>query len=116
MVGVYKVQQSVWLGTFSSILSTDYPTNMKTSFILLCLALYVAAVFADCDPDGNGMPSCSGSDNSKYRNFWDPTHYWVCQGGSAVSVACEIIGGFDQATSQCITWDKWTWVPPCPAT
>ncbi|XP_043070484.1 uncharacterized protein LOC122322436 [Drosophila grimshawi] len=89
---------------------------MKTSFILLCLALYVAAVFADCDPDGNGMPSCSGSDNSKYRNFWDPTHYWVCQGGSAVSVACEIIGGFDQATSQCITWDKWTWVPPCPAT
>ncbi|KAH8395575.1 hypothetical protein KR222_000483, partial [Zaprionus bogoriensis] len=84
------------------------------ALVLLCLALYVAVVLA-CDPDGNGKPDCSASNEGvKYRNFWDPTHYWQCENSVAQSVQCQNSTGFIAKSSSCVPWSEWEWVAPCP--
>ncbi|EDW11833.1 uncharacterized protein LOC6576401 [Drosophila mojavensis] len=86
---------------------------MKAALILLCLALFVVAIYADCDPNGNGLPNCSGTSTTRYRNNWDPTRYWVCEGNTPTVVKCDIGLGYDPVTSECIPWSQWQWYPVC---
>ncbi|XP_064553821.1 uncharacterized protein Peritrophin-15b [Drosophila montana] len=89
---------------------------MKAAFVLLCLALFVAVAYgADCNPDGNGQPTCSGTSSTRYRNNWDPTRYWVCEGNTATTVLCDDQTGFDPKTSTCVPWSSWQWYSPCPS-
>ncbi|KAH8281853.1 hypothetical protein KR054_003361, partial [Drosophila jambulina] len=88
---------------------------LSPAIVLLFLALF-AAVYADqaCDPDGNGKPDCTGITNERFRNFWDPTHYWLCNGtAEPVSVQCEISQGFNSKTGKCVPFAEWEWTFPC---
>ncbi|XP_046802577.1 uncharacterized protein LOC124418876 isoform X2 [Lucilia cuprina] len=88
---------------------------MKTVFFTV-LALAVAAVLA-CNPDGNNQPECTSNNlNVPIRNFWDPTHYWLCKSAGAVaeSVRCPDSQGFDSAKGECVSFDVWQWTEPCP--
>ncbi|KAM7349686.1 uncharacterized protein ACRADG_008531, partial [Cochliomyia hominivorax] len=88
-------------------------------YLVLCLTalvLALACVLA-CDPHGNNEPKCSSSNlDVPIRNFWDPTHYWLCKTADAPaeSVRCPDSHGFDSAKGQCVPFDQWQWTPPCP--
>ncbi|XP_065363584.1 uncharacterized protein LOC135956906 [Calliphora vicina] len=89
---------------------------MKSMFCLTILAFAVACVLA-CDPDGNNQPECSSSNlNAPIRNFWDPTHYWLCKSAGAApeSIRCPDAQGFDSAKGACIPFEEWKWAEPCP--
>ncbi|KAH8334148.1 hypothetical protein KR059_006951, partial [Drosophila kikkawai] len=89
---------------------------LPPAVVLLFLALF-AAVYADqaCNPDGDGMPDCTGRSGQVSRDNWDPTHYWECDDtGVAVLTACESQTGFDPKTGKCIPWSTWQWYEPCP--
>ncbi|XP_017004807.2 uncharacterized protein Peritrophin-15b [Drosophila takahashii] len=90
---------------------------MKAVVVLLFLALFVA-IHADyvCNPDGDGKPdSCLGRTGQVSRDFWDPTHYWICAGaGEPELAACDDQTGFDPKTGKCVPWNLWQWYPPCP--
>ncbi|TMW51306.1 hypothetical protein DOY81_003625, partial [Sarcophaga bullata] len=83
----------------------------------VCFMLLTVACVLACDPDGNNKPVCSKSNlKQPIRNFWDPTHYWVCSsaGAEPESVRCPDSEGFDPAKGACISFDKWQWTEPCP--
>ena len=86
--------------------------------MLVVIALAIASVFA-CNSNGNGMPDCNTVAAGRYRNFWDPTAYWVCAGKSAAtSRRCEDDYGaqrtmYDSAKDECVNWADWVWTPPC---
>ncbi|EDW85235.2 uncharacterized protein Dwil_GK18386 [Drosophila willistoni] len=64
---------------------------MKAALIAVLFLAFVAAVLADCNPNVDGKPaSCAGVRGVvNYRNNFDPTHYWQCNGDTTVeSVAC----------------------------
>ncbi|XP_023303213.1 uncharacterized protein LOC111685196 [Lucilia cuprina] len=89
---------------------------MKFIICLTILSLAVAGVLS-CDPDGNNEPQCSANNlNVPIRNFWDPTHYWLCKsaGAAAESVRCPDSQGFDSAKGECVSFEEWQWVEPCP--
>uniref|UniRef100_A0A034WPA5 Chitin-binding type-2 domain-containing protein n=1 Tax=Bactrocera dorsalis TaxID=27457 RepID=A0A034WPA5_BACDO len=92
---------------------------MKSRLLLvLCLWLLIAAACAaedTCDPDSDGKPVCPANSNGQtYRNFWDPTRYWVCNGaGEPTSESCPDNTGYSGTTNKCIPWTDWVWVPPC---
>ncbi|XP_030377230.1 uncharacterized protein LOC115626115 [Scaptodrosophila lebanonensis] len=89
---------------------------MKSALVLLCLAVFVAVAYgadSSCNPDGNNQPTCSGTDATPIRNFWDPTRYWVCNGGVAEAVECPIAQGFDPVSGACVDWGVWQWYAPC---
>ncbi|XP_054734666.1 uncharacterized protein LOC129242132 [Anastrepha obliqua] len=94
--------------------------KMKTVYILVLCALLLAnsAYTADeyCDPDSDGKPICQSISNGQtYRNFWDPTRYWVCDGsGEPISKRCPSGTAFSGETNKCVPWIDWVWVPPCP--
>ncbi|XP_034669473.1 uncharacterized protein LOC117902301 [Drosophila subobscura] len=89
-------------------------------FLLLALTLVVAVSYAasDCNPDGNGKPDCTGNVGKKFRNFWDPTRYWLCEtAGEPSVVLCENEAqdptGYDPVTQACVDWALWQWYAPC---
>ncbi|XP_022208135.1 uncharacterized protein LOC111064689 [Drosophila obscura] len=89
---------------------------MKAALVFLCLALLVGVSFAAsiCNPDGDGKPDCVGRAGLVSRDYWDPTHYWVCDSsGNAVLAACQQ-QGFDPKTGECVDWSLWQWYAPCP--
>ncbi|XP_037954308.1 uncharacterized protein LOC119684354 [Teleopsis dalmanni] len=88
---------------------------MKFVFAFALIIAALACINADCDPDGNGQPDCTGvTARTVYRNFWDPTRYWVCSSGQLSSENCPINTGF-LTIGGCVDWSKWDWVAPCPA-
>ncbi|KNC25624.1 hypothetical protein FF38_03381 [Lucilia cuprina] len=77
---------------------------MKSVIFFTILAFALACVLA-CDPDGNNQPECTAKNvNVPVRNFWDPTHYWLCKSAGAVaeSVRCPDAEGFDSAKGACV--------------
>ena len=89
-------------------------------FALFALA-FAAVIAADCNPNSNGKPDCATEKAGNYRNFWDPTAYWVCDGSGseAVAVRCETNHGvsatmYDSVNDKCVNWADWEWTPPCP--
>ncbi|XP_004522484.1 uncharacterized protein LOC101454382 [Ceratitis capitata] len=91
---------------------------MKHSTILLLMALFIAYAYANdeyCDPDSDGKPICpANSKGETYRNFWDPTRYWICvSAGEPISKRCPSNTGYSGITNKCISWIDWVWVPPC---
>ncbi|KAM7346782.1 uncharacterized protein ACRADG_006565 [Cochliomyia hominivorax] len=89
---------------------------MKSAMFFAILAIAFACVLA-CDPDGNNQPECSSKNvNVPIRNFWDPTHYWLCKSAGAVaeSVRCPDAQGFDSAKGVCVDFSEWKWTEPCP--
>ncbi|XP_037955434.1 uncharacterized protein LOC119685266 [Teleopsis dalmanni] len=92
---------------------------MKFFFAFALIVAALACANADCNSDGNGQPDCVGARaGQKYRNFWDPTHYWSCasDGAEADNVECPIATGFLDSVGECVSWDQWVWTPPCPDT
>ncbi|XP_005191020.1 uncharacterized protein LOC101892639 [Musca domestica] len=90
---------------------------MKYFSCLIALLGLLAVVLA-CDPDSNNAPECSSSNlNVPVRNFWDPTAYWVCEKAAAAPelVRCPDAHLFDSEKGECVLWNKWKWVNPCPA-
>ncbi|XP_034473277.1 uncharacterized protein LOC117780745 [Drosophila innubila] len=84
---------------------------MKFVIVLFCLVAYVAA---ECNPNGNGEPNCTGIVGPQsYRNFWDPTKYFVCENGKISTVQCPINTGY-MSEGGCVSWITWVWTPPCP--
>ncbi|XP_023303215.1 uncharacterized protein LOC111685198 [Lucilia cuprina] len=89
---------------------------MKSVIFFTILAFALACVLA-CDPDGNNQPECTAKNvNVPVRNFWDPTHYWLCKSAGAVaeSVRCPDAEGFDSAKGACVPFSQWQWTEPCP--
>ncbi|KAM7346783.1 uncharacterized protein ACRADG_006566 [Cochliomyia hominivorax] len=89
---------------------------MKSVIFFAVLAFAFACILA-CDPDSNNQPECSAKNvNVPIRNFWDPTHYWLCKSAGAVaeSVACPIAQGFDVAKGVCVDFSEWKWTEYCP--
>ncbi|KAH8413358.1 hypothetical protein KR009_010380 [Drosophila setifemur] len=87
---------------------------MLPALVLLFVA-FVLAVYVDaaCNPDGDGKPDCVGRTGLKSRDFWDPTHFWLCDGtGEAVLKPCNQTG-FDPKTGDCVAWQEWVWYDPC---
>ncbi|KAH8262875.1 hypothetical protein KR044_007796, partial [Drosophila immigrans] len=86
------------------------------AIILLFLAMFVAAIYADCDPDGPGIPDCVAlrdtSGTIPYRNFWDPTRYFVCTSQGAETKPCPQGEGF-MTSGGCVSWSVWDWEPVC---
>ncbi|XP_017485417.1 PREDICTED: uncharacterized protein LOC108373979 [Rhagoletis zephyria] len=89
---------------------------MKFAYVFTFFALvFVVAIHAECDPDGDGKPTCTADNEGAIsRNFWDPTHYWQCKGGEATSVQCPPKTGFLESAKGCVAWSEWKWTPPCP--
>ncbi|KRF99536.1 uncharacterized protein Dwil_GK18688 [Drosophila willistoni] len=88
---------------------------MKAALIAVLFLAFVAAVLADCNPNVDGKPaSCAGVRGVvNYRNNFDPTHYWQCNGDTTVeSVACGN-GGFLTSANDCVSWSEWSWEPVC---
>ncbi|XP_037807781.1 uncharacterized protein LOC119601106 isoform X2 [Lucilia sericata] len=88
-------------------------------FLGLLTFAFSSAVIAnvDCDPDGNGKPVCVAENVGRpYRNFWDPTAYWLCRkaGAEAELVRCPSGKLFDAARGKCIPANQWIWTYPCP--
>ncbi|XP_036327625.1 uncharacterized protein LOC118740235 [Rhagoletis pomonella] len=91
-------------------------TIMKTiGTLVLCTLLLASAADEYCDPDSDGAPICPTNSNGQtYRNFWDPTRYWLCYGaGEPISVLCPSNTGYSGVSNKCVSWIDWVWVPPC---
>ncbi|XP_005190945.1 uncharacterized protein LOC101893283 [Musca domestica] len=89
---------------------------MKFVICLTILACLGASTLA-CNPHENNKPTCSASNvNEPIRNFWDPTGYWICESadGNAEMVHCPEAQLFDSEQGDCVWWDEWEWVDPCP--
>ncbi|XP_022208134.1 uncharacterized protein LOC111064688 [Drosophila obscura] len=85
-------------------------------FLLLAVALFVAICYADsdCNPDGNGKPDCAGNVGKQFRNFWDPTRYWLCSTAGEPDVKLCNQTGYDPVSQACVDWSEWQWYAPCP--
>lgn len=92
---------------------------MKSLLLLvLCMWPLIAiarAAVDSCDPDSDGKPVCPANSNGQtYRNFWDPTRYWICNGaGEPTTKRCPSNTGYSGTSNKCISWIDWVWVPPC---
>lgn len=64
----------------------------------------------------NGEPGCKGLEevNRMFRNFWDPTAYWVCekQGTRASLQRCPNSQLYSEELGRCIHYAEWTWTDP----
>ena len=94
--------------------------NLAALFLAVCIAAFVCvACAADCDPDSDGKPASCSVGAGNYRNFWDPTRYWLCAtaSGAPVDTACDSQYLFDPTSRQCVfynDWNKLAFVPYCP--
>ncbi|XP_060666101.1 uncharacterized protein LOC132798307 [Drosophila nasuta] len=92
---------------------------MKAAIILISLAMLIAAVYvtAECDPDAEGIPDCASllgdAAGTPYRNNWDPTHYFECDGSTVVREACGLGTGYVESSKTCVNWTVWEWEPVC---
>ncbi|XP_046802575.1 uncharacterized protein LOC111685195 isoform X1 [Lucilia cuprina] len=80
------------------------------------LAIGIVCILS-CKPEGSNKPECNDQNvNASVRNFWDPTHYWLCEtaGGEAKSVKCPDAQGFDADKGACVPFKEWKWTDPCP--
>jgi hypothetical protein len=70
-----------------------------------------------CDyNNGNGKPACNDKEFPRlWRNNWDPTRYWKCEGlnRAPVEVHCEENTAFSQPKQCCVPWQQWSWTAPC---
>ncbi|XP_055850189.1 uncharacterized protein LOC129914813 [Episyrphus balteatus] len=85
-------------------------------FFAVFAILLVLAVSSMAVPSGNGRPGCKTEQEIRdklYRNFWDPTAYWVCseQNTPASSARCPDEEAFVFSVRKCVPWDDWTWEP-----
>ncbi|EDW45238.1 uncharacterized protein LOC6617173 [Drosophila sechellia] len=64
----------------------------------------------------NGEPSCQGLDevNRMFRNYWDPTAYWVCdkQGTRARLQRCPQAQLYSEELGRCVHYADWAWTDP----
>lgn len=64
----------------------------------------------------NGEPSCQGLDevNRMFRNYWDPTAYWVCdkQGTRARLQRCPQSQLYSEELGRCVHYADWAWTDP----
>ncbi|XP_073835463.1 uncharacterized protein [Musca autumnalis] len=89
---------------------------MKYFSCWIALFALLGVVLA-CDPDNTNEPACANENlNVPTRHFWDPTAYWVCKsaGAGAELVRCPSAHLFDSQKAECVLWNKWNWVNPCP--
>lgn len=100
--------------------------NLNKNFFLFSSAL-VFAILAfgfvmivtradDCNPVGNGEPTCTAAFlGKKYSNPWDPTIYWICNTvGKATVGSCQgTFQGWSAKTKACVDWTAWEWFPAC---
>ncbi|XP_023303212.2 uncharacterized protein LOC111685195 isoform X2 [Lucilia cuprina] len=89
---------------------------MKSFIFFTILAIGIVCILS-CKPEGSNKPECNDQNvNASVRNFWDPTHYWLCEtaGGEAKSVKCPDAQGFDADKGACVPFKEWKWTDPCP--
>ncbi|EDV95039.1 GH23828 [Drosophila grimshawi] len=64
----------------------------------------------------DGEPGCQGLDevNRMFRNFWDPTAYWVCdkQGTKARLNRCRQSQLYSEELGRCVHYAEWSWTEP----
>ncbi|XP_075164368.1 uncharacterized protein LOC142236971 [Haematobia irritans] len=89
---------------------------MKGVLYFALLYFCVLAFGDECNPDGNGRPECiMPYVGQPFRNFWDPTAYWLCTaaGAEAEFKRCPTLFLYDSALRACIPAREWKWTPPC---
>ncbi|XP_075164367.1 uncharacterized protein LOC142236970 [Haematobia irritans] len=88
---------------------------MKLYMRILFLIVVGISICDACDPNGDGKPQCSLLSFGKtYRNFWDPTAFWICNFmGKAELLRCPISTLYDSESKRCIPSSQWVWTPPC---
>ncbi|KAH8306305.1 hypothetical protein KR018_007188 [Drosophila ironensis] len=64
----------------------------------------------------SGEPGCQGLEevNRMFRNFWDPTAYWVCdkQGTRARLQRCPQSQLYSEELGRCVHYADWAWTEP----
>ncbi|XP_055907333.1 uncharacterized protein LOC129942433 [Eupeodes corollae] len=83
-------------------------------FVICSLLLILAISSTIAAPRGNGRPGCATSQEIHtrfYRNFWDPTAYWVCSElrKPASAARCQDEEAFMDSLRKCVPWNDWHW-------
>ncbi|XP_011192913.2 uncharacterized protein LOC105218799 [Zeugodacus cucurbitae] len=91
---------------------------MKINFYKVPLMLLLISVATTAFViSGDGQPNCTTQEeiNTRmFRNYWDPTSYWVCEELNELAVLerCPVEMAYQDNLKECVSWDDWQWEPP----